>query len=210
MTATAAPALKTAETEREDPDESAEQDKPAGKGTASGGDAAGAKPSLRAAAQSSSATGTGAHGPYDRYVAPEMQGYTPVYRSGHLLILPASLNGEKLRLFVLDTGSFTTTISPQAAREVTKVRSDDRLHVKGISGRVEDVYTADEVTFRFAGLSQKATDVVAFDASQISKGAGMEISGFIGATTLGQLTMHIDYRDGLVGFDYDPKRGRRF
>jgi predicted aspartyl protease/Flp pilus assembly protein TadD len=209
-TSTAAPALKTAETEREDPDEAAEQDKPAGKGTASGGDAAGGKSSLPAATQSHSATGTDAHGPYDRYVAPEMQGYTPVYRSGHLLILPASLNAEKLRLFVLDTGSFTTTISPQAAREVTKVRSDDHLHVTGISGKVEDVYSADEVTFRFAGLSQKATDVVAFDTSQISKGAGMEISGLIGATTLGQLTMHIDYRDGLVKFDYDPKRGRRF
>jgi hypothetical protein len=32
----------------------------------------------------------------------------------------------------------------------------------------------------------------------------------IGATTLGQVTMHIDYRDGLVKFDYDRNRGYHF
>jgi hypothetical protein len=37
----------------------------------------------------------------------------------------------------------------------------------------------------------------------------MEISGFIGATTLSQCTIHIDYRDGLVKFDYNPLRGYR-
>jgi len=36
----------------------------------------------------------------------------------------------------------------------------------------------------------------------------MEISGFIGADTLDQLTIHDDYRDGLVKFDYDPGRGK--
>jgi hypothetical protein len=38
----------------------------------------------------------------------------------------------------------------------------------------------------------------------------MEISGFIGVTTLGQLTLTIDYRDGLVKFAYDPKRGYKY
>jgi hypothetical protein len=33
------------------------------------------------------------------------------------------------------------------------------------------------------------------------------VSGLIGANTLAQPTMHIDYRDGLVKFDYDPSRG---
>jgi hypothetical protein len=38
----------------------------------------------------------------------------------------------------------------------------------------------------------------------------MEIAGFIGATTLGQVTMSIDYRDGLVKMDYDAKRGSKY
>jgi hypothetical protein len=82
--------------------------------------------------------------------------------------------------------------------------------VKGINGEVKNVYSADEVTFNFAHLSQKAHDVVAFDTSRISKNVGMEISGFLGATTLNLLAIHIDYRDGLVKFDYNPNRGYRF
>jgi hypothetical protein len=147
------------------------------------------------------------HGPYDRYIAPEMKDYTPAYRVAHDLILPASLNGKRLKLFIMDTGAWTTTISPEAAREVTKVHNYSDMEVSGISGKVKKVYSADDITFRFAHLSQKARDVVAFDTSRISKSVGMEISGFIGATTLSQLTIHIDYRDGLVKLDYDPSRG---
>ena len=107
----------------------------------------------------------------------------------------------------MDTGAFATTISPEAAREVTKLHNDSFDRVEGISGRVDKVYSAEEVTFHFAHLVEKAPDVVAFDTSRISKQTNMEISGFIGANTLGLLTIHIDYRDGLVKFDYDPSRG---
>ncbi len=149
-------------------------------------------------------------GPRDRYIAPEMKDWTPVYRVGHTLLLPASLNNSSTKLFVLDTGAFTTTISPAVAREVTRVHSENNMTVKGISGKVDQVYSADEITFRFANLSQKVRDVVAFDTPGISKSLGMEISGFIGFTALGQTTMKIDYRDGLVSFSYDANRGYRF
>jgi len=186
------------------------------------GEAAVAAPSLKtsdedrddtvapAPAQNAAVQKTSAHGLYDRYVAPEMKSYTPVYRVGHLLMLPAALNGQKVRLFVLDTGAMATTISPEAAREVTKVRSSFGFNVKGINGKVENVYAADEVTFTFAHISHKVQSVVSIDTSRISKDAGMEISGFLGANTLDQLTIHIDYRDGLVKFDYDPNRGYRY
>jgi predicted aspartyl protease len=152
-----------------------------------------------------------AHGPQDRYIAPEMKDYTRVYRVGHNLILPAAINSEKVKLFILDTGAWTTIISPEAAREVTKVHGDSSgLEVKGISGKVEKVYIAENITFRFANLSQKASEVVAFDTSRISKNVGLEISGFLGAKTLELLTIQIDYRDGLVKFDYDPNRGFKF
>jgi predicted aspartyl protease len=165
------------------------------------------------AAKTPSAAGTpaaapAARGPFDRYVAPEMKDYTPVYRVGHNIILPASLNNKALKLFIMDTGAWATTISPQAAREVSKLHSDD-IKVKGISGEVNRTYTTDEITFKFAHLSQRAYGVYSFDTSPISKDTGMEISGFIGANTLRMLTIHIDYRDGLVKFDYDPNRGYR-
>ncbi len=106
----------------------------------------------------------------------------------------------------MDTGAWETMISPQAAREITKVYSNSSIEVEGISGRVDKLYSADKVIFDFANLSQATYNVFAFDTSKISKNAGLEISGFIGANTLQQLTIHIDYRDGLVKFDYGPKR----
>jgi predicted aspartyl protease len=149
------------------------------------------------------------HGPYDRYVAPEMQDYTRLYRVGHMLLMPTSVNKSIQRLFVLDTGAFTTSISPETARQVTKVYREDRLHISGVSGGVNQAYTANDVTLNFGGIEQPGHNVVAFDTSSVSRDIGLDISGFIGATTLDQLTTHIDYRDGLVKFDYDPKRGYR-
>jgi tetratricopeptide (TPR) repeat protein len=201
-TAVPAPTLKTGDADREDPEASSEASAKDGQGDKPG--EAGVSPGNGDAAQK-----TVVHGPYDRYVAPEMKSYTPIYRVGHNLLIPASLNDSARKLFILDTGSWTTVVSPQAAREVTKVHSEDQIKVHGISGEVEKVYTADDITFRFANLSQKGRNVVSFDTSRVSKNSGMEVSGFIGATTLGQLTVRIDYRDGLVKFDYDPNRGYR-
>jgi predicted aspartyl protease len=144
---------------------------------------------------------------HDRYIAPEMKDWTKVYRIGHNLLIPTSLNGSGFKTFILDTGAFSTTITPDVARAVTKVHSDDNIIVKGISGKVNKVYSADEITFRFANISQKVRDVVAFDTPQVSKNLDMEVSGFIGITALGQTTMSIDYRDGLVKFSYDANRG---
>ncbi len=192
QTQDAGPSLNTAETASDEPDSSEEtQNNPAATPPA---------PKKAAAPR----------GPQDRYIAPEMKDYTKVYRVGHDIILPAALNSQKVKLFIMDTGAWATTISPQAAREVTKVHNDHSgLEVSGISGKVDKIYTANKITFRFANLSQEAEDVVAFDTSRVSKNVGMEISGFIGARTLRMLTIHIDYRDGLVKFDYDPNRGYR-
>jgi predicted aspartyl protease len=148
-------------------------------------------------------------GPHDRYIAPEMQDWTPVYRIGHNLLVPTSLNNSKLKMFILDTGASSTTISPEVAREVTKVRVNNSMTVHGINGKVDKVYSADNITFRFANVSQRVEDVVAFATPTVSKSLNMEISGLIGYTALSQMTIDIDYRDGLIKFSYDPKRGNK-
>jgi predicted aspartyl protease len=146
-------------------------------------------------------------GPRNRYIAPEMKDWAHIYRIGHNLLIPASLNDTRSRIFILDTGAFATSITPEVAREVTKVHADDRITVRGISGKVDKVYSADNITFKFANISQKVEDVVAFATPSISKNLNMEVSGFIGFTALGQMTISIDYRDGLMKFAYDANRG---
>ncbi len=146
-------------------------------------------------------------GSHDRYIAPEMKTWTSVYRVAHQMIVPTALNQKRLRLFIIDTGAQNTSISPSAAREVTGVHSDPRAMVHGVSGSVGSVYSGDRIVFRFAHLQQEKDNVLSFDTSSISKNTGTEISGFIGFDLLGLLVVQIDYRDGLMNFQYSADRG---
>ena len=145
-------------------------------------------------------------GPQDRYIAPEMQSYTPVYRFGHDLLVSTKVGDASEKLFLLDTGAVDNMISLEAAREVTKVGRDSHARVKGLSGSVSNVYNANKAVLQFGHLRQENQDMLAFDLTSISDNTGTEISGTLGFTLLRLLEIKIDYRDGLVDFNYDPKR----
>jgi len=147
--------------------------------------------------------------PHDRYVAPEMKSYTPVYRFGHLLLLWTQVGKVPPKLFLLDSGAFGNTISPAAAREVTKVYGDSDTTIKGLSGKVNDVFRANSVTLTFGHLRQENQDIVSFDTTALSDSAGAEISGTLGFALLRMLDVKIDYRDGLVDFQFDANKWRR-
>lgn len=168
---------------------------------------ASAAASSQSSGTSSSAPAIATSGPHDRYVAPEMKNWNKVYRIGHNMIVPTVLNNKTTRLFIIDTGAYRSSISPAAAREVTKVHSDYQGTVKGISGSVKNVYSGDDITVRFAHLQQEMEDVVSFDNTNLSNNLGTEISGFLGFDILHLLVVKIDYRDGLMDFDYSENRG---
>ena len=144
---------------------------------------------------------------HDRFTPPEMKDWSPVYRFGHMLLIPTRINdAPTLNLFLIDTGAFSDTISPQVARQFTKVHDDDHMKVKGLNGNVARVFSADEIKLQFSHFRQPAVGMVAFDTSHISDRAGTEISGMLGFAMLYQMQLKIDYRDGLVDFVYDPNR----
>lgn len=144
----------------------------------------------------------------DRYIAPEMHSYARVFRFGHELLIPTSIGKVPPKLFLIDTGALTNFISPEAAREVTKVRTDSDTIVKGISGNVDKVFSANKAILQFGGLRQENQEIISFDTTSISNSTGTEISGFLGFTTLRLLEIKIDYRDALISFTYDPKKWR--
>ena len=141
-------------------------------------------------------------GPQDRYIAPEMKSFSSVYRFGHALLIPTRIGNSEPKLFLIDTGGFGNLISPEAAKEVTKVRADPYTTVRGISGSVKEVKSADKVVLQFGHFRQQNEDVVSFDLSSMSRSTGTEVSGMLGFTLLHILKMTIDYRDGLVDFEY--------
>jgi tetratricopeptide (TPR) repeat protein len=142
-------------------------------------------------------------GPLDHYIAPEMKNYSQVLRFGHMLLVPTWVNDEKIaKFFLIDSGGFTTQMSVNAAKSVTKVHADSQIHVKGVSGEVNKVYTADKATLTFAHLRQPTEDVLVLDLKHLSDDVGTEVSGIVGFTTLRFLNIDIDYRDGLVFMQY--------
>ncbi len=142
-------------------------------------------------------------GPFDRYVAPEMKDYTTVLRFGHLLLVPTKVNEDKTaKFFLIDSGSFTTQLSLNAARAVTKVHEDTTVRVRGLSGEVNKVFVADNATLEFAHLRQPTEGVMVVDLKHLSDDVGTEVSGIVGFTTLRFLDIKFDYRDGLVFMEY--------
>jgi hypothetical protein len=144
--------------------------------------------------------------PRDRYVAPEMVNWTKVFRFGHALLVPTRVNDSKPMLFGLDTGAFSNILSLRAARQVAKVGSDYRDRVSGLSGVVDQVYSPKRATLAFGHLRQSNLGIITFDLSKVSGQTGTEVSGFLGFEMLRKLELKLDYRDGLVDVEFDPKR----
>ena len=143
---------------------------------------------------------------HDSYRAPEMKDWTKVYRYGHELLLPMRIGESNFKLFLVDTGADSMLISPAAAREVTKVKTDYDDHIRGISGEVKKVYQTGKFRIEFANLYQKVDNMTSIDTTKLSHNTGVEISGLLGAPILFRLTVHIDYRDNLIKFDYDRSK----
>jgi tetratricopeptide (TPR) repeat protein len=142
-------------------------------------------------------------GPQDRYIAPEMKAYTPVFRFGHDLLIPTKIGDVPAKLFAIDTGSFRTIVSPDAAREITRIHGNAFDRVKGVSGEAKKVYDAETVVFQFGHLREKGRNIPSLDISKFSESTGTEISGFLGFIDILQyLDIKLDYRDGLVDFAF--------
>jgi hypothetical protein len=135
-----------------------------------------------------------------------MVNWTKVFRFGHAMLVPTSVNDSKPMLFGLDTGAFTNVLSLRAGRQVAKVSSDYRDRVGGLNGEVNKVYSSEKATLSFGHYRQSNQGMVTFDLSTVSRQTGTEVSGFLGFAMLRQLELKLDYRDGLVDFEYDPKR----
>jgi tetratricopeptide (TPR) repeat protein len=143
----------------------------------------------------------------DGSIPPEMRNFARVFQFGHMLLLPTRVNNSREGLFIIDTGSAQTLISYDKAAEVSKIDRDDRLHLNGINGRVADVYQTGSLFLEFAGFRQKSVGMTAFDMWDQSRNLGTEVSGLLGLPLLDLFTLTIDYRDGLVNFDY-PEQSR--
>ena len=143
---------------------------------------------------------------HDRYIAPDMKNYTGVYRFGHELLVPTRINKEGPYLFLLDTGASVDNLDLDIARKFTKVDKPGTYEIKGVSGKVRDVYRAQEVHLTFGGFNQDLQAAFAFNLESLNEGSRPDIAGIMGFQTLRILNLKLDYRDGLVFFGFDEAR----
>jgi Tfp pilus assembly protein PilF len=138
--------------------------------------------------------------PRDR--TPSSAGFVPVFRFGHMLLLPTKVNDAPERLFVIDSGSARTMISYDLAAELSHIKRDDSIRMSGVSGQVADLYATGTMLLQFAGFRQKNLGITAFDMREQSRRLGTELSGFIGLPLLNLFRLTINYRDGVVKFEF--------
>jgi len=145
----------------------------------------------------------------DRFVAPEMQGFTKFYRFYHDIVVPVVVNDKATGNFILDTGAELNIMSKKLAAQVTKATADDDYRIHGVSGKVEQVLTGQKAILQFAKMRIESHDLPVLSLDHTSANEGTEIAGLIGIRVLSQMKMTIDYRDGLVNLEvYEFKKAR--
>ncbi|MBV8867419.1 MAG: aspartyl protease family protein [Acidobacteriaceae bacterium] len=138
----------------------------------------------------------------NRVVAPDEKDFTPVFRFGHMLMVSTTVNRRRTGLFLLDTGSEASNIDSIFARLSTKIYGNDQLHVKGISGQVKNVYEAGKAELQFGRFRQDNMGIISYDLNNSPEHKEIRLSGILGIPVLSLFRLTIDYRNGLVNFDY--------
>ena len=140
---------------------------------------------------------------YDRTIPPGESGFTPVFRFGHSLCIQTLVNRKSQGLFLLDTGSGLSMMDTTFARLSTKLHGDDRMHVRGVSGRVKEVFEADKAELQFGHFRQNNMGLTALNLNNSGdRHAEVRLSGILGLNVLAMFRLDLDYRNGLVKLDY--------
>lgn len=139
--------------------------------------------------------------PGDRFRGSELADYAPVYHRNQFLLLPVMLNHKDRRLYVIDTGMRMSTMTPVVAHTVSPTKVNFTNPVSTVGGGTVQIYR-DNFDFQFADLEiENQGHVLDFDPAAIDENAGFQVAGLLGFDILHALTMHLDYRDGLVKFE---------
>jgi aspartyl protease len=120
-------------------------------------------------------------------------GCRPIYRLGHLLLMPGTIHGHAQGYFVIDSGSHCSLISG------TLVFQDGaRAEFAGAQGKQEVSVLAAPVAIRIGGRSVLESSYATFHNSELSARLGTEIAGVLGYSFLRDSALTIDYRAGLA------------
>ena len=139
--------------------------------------------------------------PGDRARSAELAGFEPVYHRRQYLLVPVTIDNKTQKLFALDTGMRITAMNSETAHSVSGIKVNFTNPIKTKSGDTAQLYR-DNFDFQFAGMSlDRQAGILAFEPTVIDHNTSLDVGGMLGFDMLGRMTMHLDYRDGLVKFE---------
>jgi tetratricopeptide (TPR) repeat protein len=143
--------------------------------------------------------------PGDRPTAPELAGFVPVYHRRHYLLLPIGFNNKSRKLFALATGMQESAMSAEAAHSVSNITVNFTNTEQTVSGtRVQ--FFREIFDLQLASLpTVHQGHVLQIDPATMNHNAGFQIAGMLGLDVLHSMTVHLDYRDGMVKLETADK-----
>ncbi|HUD12348.1 MAG TPA: tetratricopeptide repeat protein [Terracidiphilus sp.] len=139
--------------------------------------------------------------PGDRAVPPEFADYTPVYHRRQYLLVPLTFGNKSRKLFILATGMRFSAMTSPVAHSLSKMTVNFTNTEQTANGGKAQFYR-EVFDIQMASLPQiHQGHILELDPTVIDRNAGFEIAGMLGLDVLQPLTLHLDYRDGLVKFE---------
>jgi len=139
--------------------------------------------------------------PGDRAVPPELADYTPVYHRRQYLLVPLTFGNKSRKLFILATGMRFSAMTSPVAHSLSKITVNFTNTEQTANGGKAQFYR-EVFDIQMANLPQiHQGHILELDPTVIDRNAGFEIAGMLGLDVLQPLTLHLDYRDGLVKFE---------
>lgn len=136
--------------------------------------------------------------PGDRPAAPELAGFVPVYHRRHYLLVPVEFNNKSRKLFAVATGMRESAMTAEAAHSVSNITVNFTNTEQTTSGAKVQFFR-EVFDMQMANLpTVHARHVLQIDPYVMDHNTGFEVAGMLGLDVLQPLTVHMDYRDGLV------------
>jgi tetratricopeptide (TPR) repeat protein len=139
--------------------------------------------------------------PADRPATPDLAGFTPVYHRRQYLLVPLTFGNKSRKLFILATGMRFSAMTEDAAHSLSKMTVNFTNAEQTAQGTKVQFYR-EIFDMQLASLPQiHQGHILELDPTVIDRNAGVQIAGMLGLDVLQPLTLHLDYRDGLVKFE---------
>jgi len=119
-----------------------------------------------------------------------------------LVLFPALINGQELGWWMLDTGTNHNVIDVRAAREAGLVEAG-AVVTKDFNGIEQSSPVFSGFSLSTGNITIDQPRVVAVDMIPIASSVGQPVIGIIGASTLSQIVLELDYLTPLANI-HDP------